>query len=384
MSSLDLQALLAPVSDSAPAGDNLEYQPEFAALEEAALGKPERQMGTQTIAGEPPDFGALFARSNELLRRSKDLRIAAHLTRACVDRQGFVGLHQGLALLHRLLANYWPTLHPQLDPDDGNDPTMRVSALSALVSPELLSALRVAPLFSTQVAGSISLRSLAIASGELAQPSDGPKLDANLLEAAFREVQLPALQAVASALQGARDELKGLGEAFQKSAAGQPGPDLSALDRIVFQAQAALRPRLAARSAEAAPARAGQVHAGASAGNGGSAGNGALGALGPGTLANGALANGTAEGGAGGPAPEAQGITGVVRSRDDVVMLLDKIIGYYERHEPSSPLPMLLSRCRKLAALSFLDIVKDLAPAALQQVELIGGIVKEKAEPAKK
>jgi type VI secretion system protein ImpA len=363
MSLLDLQALLAPISDAAPAGENLEYQPEFAALEEAALGKPERQMGTQTLAGEPPNFGALFARSNELLRRSKDLRIAAHLTRACVDREGFVGLHQGLALLHRLLANYWPAVHPQLDPDDGNDPTMRVSALSALVSPDLLTALRAAPLFTTQVAGPISLRSLAIASGELPQPSDGPKLDANLLEAAFREVQLPALQAVASALQGARDELKGLGEEFQKSSGGQPGPDLSALDRIVFQAQAALRPRLAARSAEAAPAKARSENS--------SAGG------------NGSLGNGAADGG-GAPAPEALGITGVVRSRDDVVMLLDKIIGYYERHEPSSPLPMLLSRCRKLAALSFLDIVKDLAPAALQQVELLGGIVKEKAEPAKK
>jgi type VI secretion system protein ImpA len=364
MSLLDLQALLAPISDAAPAGENLEYQPEFAALEEAALGKPERQMGTQTLAGEPPNFGVLFARSNDLLRRSKDLRIAAHLTRACVDREGFVGLHQGLALLHRLLANYWPAVHPQLDPDDGNDPTMRVSALSALVSPDLLTALRTAPLFSTQVAGPISLRSLAIASGEQPQASDGPKLDANLLEAAFREVQLPALTTVASALQGARDELKGLGEEFQKSSGGQPGPDLSALDRIVFQAQAALRPRLAARSAEAAPAQAKSANP---ASNGG----------------NGSLGNGTAEGG-GAPAPEAQGITGAVRSRDDVVMLLDKIIGYYERHEPSSPLPMLLSRCRKLAALSFLDIVKDLAPAALQQVELLGGIVKEKAEPAKK
>jgi type VI secretion system protein ImpA len=225
----------------------------------------------------------------------------------------------------------------------------------------------VAPLFSTQVAGPISLRSLAIASGELPQPSEGPKLDANLLEAAFREVQLSTLQTVASALQGARDELKGLGEAFQKGAGGQPGPDLSALDRIVFQAQAALRPRLAARSAEAAPAKAGGAPASAALpGNGATAGNGA------------ADAGGSAH------VPEAQGITGVVRSRDDVVMLLDKIIGYYERHEPSSPLPMLLSRCRKLAALSFLDIVKDLAPAALQQIELIGGIVKEKAEPAKK
>jgi type VI secretion system protein ImpA len=357
MSLLELEALLAPISPSAPAGDNLEYAPEFAALEEAALGKPERQMGSGTLPGEPPNFNLLFTRSNELLKRSKDLRIAAHLTRACVDKHGFVGLHQGLALLHRLLANYWPSVHPQLDPDDGNDPTMRVSALSALVSADFLGALRLATLFNTQVAGPVSLRYFAIVAGELPPLTEGPKVDANLLEAAFREVQLPVLQTLAQSLQGARDEIKGLSEAFQKGAGGMPGPDFSPLDRIVFQAQNAVRPRLAARIAEAAPA--GAAAAGAPSSNG----------------------NGSSVGGA---APEpAVGVSGSVRSRDDVVMLLDKIIGYYERHEPSSPLPMLLQRCRKLAALSFLDIVKDLAPAALQQVELIGGIVKEKPEAKK-
>ena len=363
MSLLDLQALLTPVSEAAPSGENLEYQPEFAALEEAALGKPERQMGSQTIPGEPPNFATLFARSNELLKRSKDLRIAAHLTRACVDKQGFVGLHQGLALLHRLLANYWPSVHPQLDPDDGNDPTMRVSALSALVAPDLLGALRTAPLFSTQVAGPISLRYVAIAAGDLPPPGDGPKIDTNLLEAGFREVPLPVLQNVASALQGARDELKGLGEAFQKGSGGIPGPDFSTLDRVVYQAQNALKPRLAARASEETPA------APAAASNGGNH---------PMNIPG----NGSAEHGAAAAAAPAPGISGVVRNRDDVVLMLDKIIGYYERNEPSSPLPLLLQRCRKLAALSFLDIVKDMAPAALQQVELIGGIVKE--PPAKK
>lgn len=361
MSLLELEALLAPVTPAAPSGDNLEYAPEFAALEEAALGKPERQMGSGTLPGEPPNFNLLFSRSNELLRRSKDLRIAAHLTRACVDKHGFVGLHQGTALLHRLLANYWPSVHPQLDPDDGNDPTMRVSALSALISAEFLAALRVAPLFSSQVAGPISLRSFAIIAGELPQPSDGPKIDANLVEAAFREVQLPVLQTLAQSLQGARDELKGVSEAFQKGAGGVAGPDFSSLDRIVFQAQNAVRPRLATRLSEASPAAAAPA-AGAAASNG----------------------NGNGNGHAAAAAAEAApvGINGVVRNRDDVVMLLDKIIGYYERHEPSSPLPLLLSRCRKLAALSFLDIVKDMAPAALQQVELLGGLVKE--PPAKK
>jgi len=353
MSSLDLEALLAPISEAAPAGANLEYEPEFAGLEEAALGKPERQMGSGTIPGEPPNFNVLFTRSSELLRRSKDLRIAAHLTRACIERQGFSGLHAGLGLLRQLLERYWPSLHPQLDPDDANDPTMRVSALSALVSPELLSALRSAPLIVSQVAGPISLRHIAIAAGEVAQQSGGPKLDASLLDAGFREVPVSLLQSLAATLQGARDELKAVSLAFQ-AGAGIQGPDLSALDRILYQAQSAVRPRLAARAAEVTVMKADEAEP-----------------------ANGA---GVAGAVVDSPAPA---ITGTIRSRDDVVMLLDKISGYYERNEPSSPLPLLLQRCRRLAALSFVDIVKDLAPSALQQVELIAGIAKEKAEQKK-
>src|SRR5690606_2172800 len=132
-------------------------------------------------------------------------------------------------------------------------------------------------------------------------------------------VPLPTLEELAAALQGARDELKGLSEAFQKGAGGVPGPDFSPLDRILHQAHGALRPRLQARIAQAAGQRAEPVA----------------------TLAEAAPAGAPAA-----PAPEpSAGISGTIRNRDDVLTLLDKIIGYYERNEPSSPLPLLLQRC---------------------------------------
>jgi type VI secretion system protein ImpA len=355
MSLFNLDALVAPVSDAAPAGANLEYEAEFRALEEAAVGKREQQMGSGTIPGEPPNFNLLFTKSLALLERSKDLRIAGHLTRAAIEKHGFTGLYEGLSLIRRLLEKHWAAIHPQLDPDDGNDPTMRISALSVLISPEFLTALRGAPLLVTQVAGPISLRHFAIAAGEVPQPTDGPKVDTSLLDAGFREVPLANLQALAAALDSARNELKALSTAFQVGA-GAAGPDFSSLDRVLHQAQTAVRPRLAARTAE---------QAGAALSAAGTPGNGA---------GNGAEAGAAA-------APAVGPISGSVRSRDDVVMLLDKICGYYERNEPSSPLPLLLARCRKLATLSFIDIVKDMAPGALQQVEVIAGT---KTEPPKK
>jgi type VI secretion system protein ImpA len=62
-----------------------------------------------------------------------------------------------------------------------------------------------------------------------------------------------------------------------------------------------------------------------------------------------------------------------VTSREDVARLLDRIREYYERHEPSSPLPLLLARCKRLVSASFLDIVRDVAPSAVSQVDILRG-----------
>jgi type VI secretion system protein ImpA len=78
--------------------------------------------------------------------------------------------------------------------------------------------------------------------------------------------------------------------------------------------------------------------------------------------------NGVHNGTAGG-----RGLAGEISSRDDVIRALDKICAYYARYEPSSPLPMFMERCKKLVSKSFIDIVRDLVPDALSQVEVFKG-----------
>jgi len=67
------------------------------------------------------------------------------------------------------------------------------------------------------------------------------------------------------------------------------------------------------------------------------------------------------------------GVSGPIRSRQDVVKLLDQICAYYQRNEPSSPVPLLLGRAKRKATMTFVDIVKDMAPDALSHIEVIGG-----------
>ena len=65
---------------------------------------------------------------------------------------------------------------------------------------------------------------------------------------------------------------------------------------------------------------------------------------------------------------------GTVRSRDDVLLLLDRICLYYTNHEPSSPVPLILNRTKRLVTMSFLDILKDLTPGGVQEFGVIAGI----------
>jgi type VI secretion system protein ImpA len=74
------------------------------------------------------------------------------------------------------------------------------------------------------------------------------------------------------------------------------------------------------------------------------------------------------------PEPQVQeAVPGAITSREDVVRLLDRMCEYYERNEPSSPVPLLLKRCKRLVSANFLDIVRDVAPNAVDQVETLCG-----------
>jgi type VI secretion system protein ImpA len=66
-----------------------------------------------------------------------------------------------------------------------------------------------------------------------------------------------------------------------------------------------------------------------------------------------------------------------LNSREQVLAALDKILSYYERREPASPIPLLLRRVKRLVPMDFLDLMDDLAPSAVKQLKEIGGIGKK-------
>ncbi|WP_206952693.1 type VI secretion system protein TssA [Trinickia acidisoli] len=132
MTFLDVSTLLQPIGAESPCGPDLEYSPLYLEAARALEGCPEVQYGSMRIEAVEPDWKRVKAATLELLGQSRDLRLAVWLTRALVALHGAAAIADGFALIEGLLAQYWADLHPQLDADDGGDPTARINTLLSL------------------------------------------------------------------------------------------------------------------------------------------------------------------------------------------------------------------------------------------------------------
>ncbi|CAI1707816.1 Uncharacterized protein conserved in bacteria [Serratia ficaria] len=56
---------------------------------------------------------------------------------------------------------------------------------------------------------------------------------------------------------------------------------------------------------------------------------------------------------------------GKIRSRQDAILLLDKVIDYFKTYEPSHPAPIFIRRSQKMIGMEFEEIVEELMPDAM-------------------
>jgi type VI secretion system protein ImpA len=86
-------------------------------------------------------------------------------------------------------------------------------------------------------------------------------------------------------------------------------------------------------------------------------------------------AEGASEGGAAAAGNDAG--NGQLRTRADARRLLESVCDFLERTEPAHPAPLLIRRAARLLDLSFLDIIRDIAPGATGDIENLGGLKRE-------
>ncbi|MEM8991146.1 MAG: type VI secretion system protein TssA [Pseudomonadota bacterium] len=341
---IDVDALLQSFGDAAPSGPDLEYDPAFSEMEMAARPGEERQVGDAIIEAEEPDHAVVVEKAVAVLERSKDLRAAVFLAHATLKTDGLRGFELVMRYVRRCLEDYWDSCHPQLDADDDNDPTMRVNAAVGLTDTgTILRALRLAPLTESRTFGRFALRDVQVAEGEITPPSDMETVpDGAAISAAFQDTDPEEGAALAAAARDILDHVKAIATVFDEQV-GSAAPDLMPLQKLAFDVAKQMGRYDGGVGLD-------EVDEGAAV----------------------AAPSGQSAGVAASPVRGGGG--GAITGPDDVIAMLDRITDYYARSEPSSPVPLLLARARRLVSADFVTIMRDMAPQGIEQVAIIGGI----------
>jgi type VI secretion system protein ImpA len=331
-----LDFLLEPISEDAPCGADLEYDDEFRQLEEVARGKPGSVVDPDkpgaSIAAVPPDWHEAKSLALSILAKSKDLRPITYLIKAELAMGELSEVTPVLRAAGEMVQRYWDGLYPLLDADDDNDPTMRLNALACLSDAEdTLRLLRETVLFKHPAFGAIKFRSLETALSLL--PESSNPADANLSNSDAQMAVLNGLESNEGNLLALKDCLESARELQTK--VDELAGSRSMLDlKPLFQR---LKPIVDFVEGLRGQATEGESQE-----------NGEVGAVGSASRSG-------------------------QMSRDEAKRLIAKACEFLEKTEPSSPAPLFLKRALALMDMSFLDIVRDLAPETAGTFEHYGG-----------
>ena len=333
---MNIEEFLAPISPDNPCGENLEYDADFQAMNQASLGKAEQQFGDTIIPAEPADWNTVEKYATSLLTRTKDLRVLLALTHAWTRRRGLAGYADGLLLVQEAIARYWEPLYPLLEEYGETDPFYRINALAGLSDKsDLTVAVRNASLLRSN-GDEISLRDAqALLDGSKTECPDYPGGRPRLIDELARGDQpgTAAVIVINERLLAIRELLIGhLGESGV--------PEMEQLLKTVGLVASAcqvtdisklLSNRDAQAQAEQQPTATQPVQ----------------------------------------PVTDWRSVQ--VTSRADAQLMLEKAKQYFAQYEPSHPAPLMIERVQRLSELNFMDIIRDLAPDGVNQLENIFG-----------
>ena len=116
---IEIDAILAPISGDKPAGESLRYTPVYDEIKEARRADDPFDQGAWKHEIKTSDWEKVIKIAVEALtQKTKDLQIAAWLTEALINTEGFEGVEAGLKIVTFFLNEYWETLYPLIEDDD--------------------------------------------------------------------------------------------------------------------------------------------------------------------------------------------------------------------------------------------------------------------------
>jgi type VI secretion system protein ImpA len=150
---LEIEQLLAPLSGSNPAGQDVRYSAEFDKLKAARRDAEATEQAPREGGDDADRTSAVLAAwasiadlAADILRsRAKDLQAALWLLEALARLEGFRGAMTGLQVLSGIFETYWDGFYPTVDPED-DEPLGFRAGLMSWVDERLPAVLKTAPL----------------------------------------------------------------------------------------------------------------------------------------------------------------------------------------------------------------------------------------------
>lgn len=338
---IDVTELLAPAATAPPCGPDLEddaispANPAVMAQQAALYNLDALYSEARRADAEDAAWQGVLAAATDLLRDNKHLRVAVYLCDASMRRMRMAGLARGLELVRKLCETYWDDIHPLPSTPGGKQ--ARVNILSGLAGNHFLAAVRNLPF----VPGTpeATLKAYEVNAGN---DEDGSTraFAKTVLGAAAKDSLDEALEFVTHSLEHVQWIVAKVDTAYAPDDDVDCGEFLSNVDGKLVKQLGVIRRILS--HAVGSPIEAAAT--------------------------------------AGGAAPQAAAAAPAANmfSKASIRPMLDQIIDYYQQNEPSSPVPLLLLRAKRLMDLNFIDLVNDTAgDDAVRKAQQILGIGKE-------
>ena len=372
---LDLTPWLEPLAGDNPSGESLRDDPAFLEVERLmtprkdvardALNRPSREIEI------PVDWTEVLARCEALRARGRDLRLVVVAVRALANTDGLAGLATGLTLVARTIELHWDTLYPELRPTStpAEGAMRRLNVLAGLHA-------GASPVGDLRTRAIVSVRGYDPVTGEdleratldpavVLQRFRGLSAETRAKEIGKQEELILRVRTVLGALaKQAPDQLAaevaGAKAALAATAAIEdalaarigPGPRLGDLTRFLELVAATLLRSETETAAEPETETETEI----------ATETGAAPAVAGRALAEIA-------------APAARPVAlAEIRTRQDVVRMLERIIEFYDRTEPSSPVPFLARRMVRMVPMDFLQLVEEMAPGGAKEFRTVAGI----------
>ncbi len=333
-----------PIEGANPSGIDIEYDTRFLELQNLVEGTPEQEYGDTFIEAKDPDWNSIDKLCCQLLSESKDIRLLCFYLQALTAKHGVIGFAHGCQNLANNIENYWDSIYPTLYDEEGDyDNFFRINATSLLTVKEgVLKQLNDATLkLSTNRRVAISFKDavsvLMVKDKEDLYPGGKNQLIMDIKVSASKGSE------EIKAIEDANKRLQDIQTIYKDKLPQELPPNFDVLttqlktiiDHIDIISE---EPEEIENEAVLSD-----------------------------TVANEPTAVKTNS------SPYANISMVKITNRKEVEVLLEKVCVYFATYEPSHPAPLFIKRAQRTLDMNFYEIMQDISPQSLDEVDNLFG-----------